>query len=226
MKSELEFVISGVHPSPWQTPVISRRGGCFYRGKSRREEGWLNYPDWKREVQIQARKAWGNRSLLKGPVKLHVEFVFKAPESQDCGVFAFLPFGWNKTKHQPKKPAVGRRVIPDVTNLLKALEDGLTGVVWIDDVQVVATSSTRIWGAQGGCVVRVWSLDESSYREPGPDVRQASDAVSGVPAGGRSRRRAKRGKHDSRATHIVGHADGHQNGQGVAPAAHGAGKVG
>jgi Holliday junction resolvase RusA-like endonuclease len=66
--------------------------------------------------------------LIEGPIALTLEFYLPRPKS--------LP---KKIQHHTKRP--------DLTNLEKAIEDGLNGVVYKDDSQIVSKHSVKYYDA-------------------------------------------------------------------------------
>lgn len=48
---------------------------------------------------------------------------------------------------------------PDIDNVIKAVYDGLNGVVWRDDVQVVDGRQRKRYAATPGVRVEIWELD-------------------------------------------------------------------
>ena len=67
------------------------------------------------------------RELVEGPVGLRVCFYFARPKS--------LP---KKVLHHIKKP--------DLSKLIRSIEDSLTNIVWGDDSQVVHVVATKQYG--------------------------------------------------------------------------------
>ena len=54
----------------------------------------------------------------------------------------------------------GKRIVrTDVDNLLKFVNDLLTGVVWEDDSQIFELRATKLHGSESGIDLRVWILD-------------------------------------------------------------------
>lgn len=49
---------------------------------------------------------------------------------------------------------------PDIDNVVKAIFDGMNGIVWKDDSQVVALSVQKIYGEAPGVSVGVYSVEE------------------------------------------------------------------
>jgi len=55
----------------------------------------------------------------------------------------------------------GNRIVrTDVDNLLKFVNDLLTGVVWEDDSQIFELRATKEHGPESGIELRVWIIDE------------------------------------------------------------------
>jgi len=90
---------------------------------------------WKGAAQMHMRQQWGNRGLLDGPVFVEVLAIFTCPVSQH-----------RKTHPREVEWKPGR---PDAENVVKAVLDAATGIVWVDDSQVVRLTVTKIRGAQG-----------------------------------------------------------------------------
>lgn len=73
--------------------------------------------------------------LLDGPLCLTARFFLPRPKS--------LP---KRVQYPSRKP--------DLSKLIRALEDALTGVIWNDDAQVVMVTATKHYG-EPGCMVVV-----------------------------------------------------------------------
>lgn len=81
--------------------------------------------------------------LLDGPLVLVVQFYVPRPKSH-YGARGLRPSA-------PDYPAVR----PDVTKLLRAVEDACTGVVWRDDAQVVEQHAGKSYGEPARAYVTV-----------------------------------------------------------------------
>jgi crossover junction endodeoxyribonuclease RusA len=46
----------------------------------------------------------------------------------------------------------------DIDNLAKLVLDAMTGVVWVDDAQIVRQSQAKVYGERPGAMVTVWEL--------------------------------------------------------------------
>lgn len=102
---------------------------------------------WKDDVRVAARKAivihWGSTGTVPftGPVRLNVAFHFARPKGH---------FGTGKNADRVKASApVVPIVKPDVTKLIRTVEDALTGIMWRDDSQVVYQAISKHYTLDG-----------------------------------------------------------------------------
>lgn len=100
--------------------------------------------DWKKNVRLIAAELMSARpGTFQGPLMLVATFYQERPKSH---------FGTRGLKPSaPKYPAVR----PDVTKLLRPLEDALTGVVWDDDQQIVEQIARKRYGSPVRAEIRV-----------------------------------------------------------------------
>jgi len=114
IKTELEFTVPG-EPVPWQRPDNRKGGGRMDTPRNKAV---------KQHIALEATKAMrGKNELLDGPLKLSVAFFYSWPKSYS-----------HKRRMQPC--AFAKDTKPDLSNLVKLVEDALNGIVWIDDGQV------------------------------------------------------------------------------------------
>ena len=85
---------------------------------------------WRKAVAYHAKNEC--KHVLTGPLVLEVAFVLKRPLSHRRKDGSTLPGA-------PRYPIVK----PDATKMLRAVEDALTGIAWIDDAQVVRQVVTK-----------------------------------------------------------------------------------
>jgi len=99
---------------------------------------------WMAMVQEAARGALPpNWVVHSGPVKLFVVFHRSRPKAHYT----------TKGTVKPSAPA-HPTVKPDLTKLLRAIEDALTGIVWRDDSQIIYQAASKEYaGADLTCVV-------------------------------------------------------------------------
>lgn len=93
---------------------------------------------YERFVAMHAKKALVNVEPLACPVELQVMFLFQRPKK--IGKDHIL-YGW------PGRQWLGHR--PDLSNLIKAVEDAIIGIVYLDDSQVVSIISAKMYAAEG-----------------------------------------------------------------------------
>lgn len=114
----ITFTVYG-SPVPQGRPRFFRRGnhvGTYDPAKSK---------DWKSEVKWQAIEQ--KVKIQDGPLSLSLRFILPRPKS--------LP---RKVEHHVKKP--------DVDNLVKCTLDGLKGICYQDDSQVVVLVASKHYG--------------------------------------------------------------------------------
>ena len=144
MKEEIRIEIPG-RPVPWSVK-IGRRGA----------HGVLLTPHrlriWQDAATLFARIAMRGRKTIECAVKFSMVAIFPIPK------------GWNKAKHQDAVDGkVLHKVLPDMTNLLKATEDALTEAkVWTDDGLVCRQETAKLYGQNPGVYVVVTPIEEQS----------------------------------------------------------------
>ena len=111
-------------------PVMTNGRVATYAMDSNKKSG-----PWMAEVRAMAAAAFGGKPLLDGPVILGAQFHFARPQSH---------YG---TKGLKRSAPLIHTQTPDVSKLLRSLEDSLTGVVWRDDRQIwcYASYTGKYW---------------------------------------------------------------------------------
>jgi len=102
-------------------------------------------------VRLAASEAWEGREILSGPVKLSLCFNLPRPKNH---------YGTGKNIYVLKHSApFFHTKTPDITKLIRAVEDALTGVVWRDDSQVYAQNTIKLYadGRSGVMVTIEWT---------------------------------------------------------------------
>ena len=122
-------------------PKVSTMGGKFARmytpAKTANYEGLIAYT---------AQQAMAGAGIAPFPGPVHVDMVIRLP----------IPSSWSKKK---QLAAFEGRVMPtkkpDADNVIKAIFDGMNGVVWNDDVQAVSIFVRKIYDTRPGVGVAV-----------------------------------------------------------------------
>lgn len=114
---------------------------------------------WMQYVRAKAREAWrdGPRQggpPIAGPCVLAIAFRFLRPRSH-----LSTRQGATRADVKPSAPA-DHVYTPDLTKLIRGVEDALSGVAWKDDCQVIGYASmTKHWSSQWhGADVAVYEL--------------------------------------------------------------------
>lgn len=98
-------------------------------------------------IRLLAQQEMAGRAPFEGPVKLELRAVFDVPSS------------WSKKKEADALTGQIRPTKkPDIDNIAKAWNDGLNGVVYKDDAQIVVQSLSKYYGPQALVVVTVSPL--------------------------------------------------------------------
>lgn len=101
-----------------------------------REGNYDKLYTWRNLVAVEARKAWGDRPPTEFPVKLGITFCFVRPKSH-------FGTGRNAGKLKPHAPQFPTsRSVGDLSKLVRAIEDAMTGIVYDDDSRIVRYGDT------------------------------------------------------------------------------------
>lgn len=142
--SAFEVVVFGrPQPAGSKRAFVNRRSG-----RAHVVDAAKGSQPWKQEVAGAALRACGGvPMLLDGPLILDVKFFLRRPQGH---------YRTGRNAHLLRDAAPGYPLgRPDVTKLLRAVEDALTTVVWRDDAQVVYQLASKHYGTPERCEVRV-----------------------------------------------------------------------
>lgn len=137
----VQFVVPG-EPVGKGRPRIGRVGNharMFTPAKTASYEGL---------IALAGTEAMDGRVLLDCPVMVEMRIVLAIPASKS-----------KKFKAQALAGEVFPTKKPDMDNVIKAIYDGLNGVVWKDDVQVVDAFVRKRYGEVPGVHVRIVPLE-------------------------------------------------------------------
>lgn len=127
-------------------PVPQGRPRACIRGKHASVYEDAKSKDWKKTIAVHAQyqldrlsfDVKGPRVLIDTAIKLEVEFRLLRPKSVSV----------------KKRPEPITR--PDLDNLVKAVKDALTGVLWRDDSQVIELEAKKVYDNPPGVDITVW----------------------------------------------------------------------
>ncbi|GLO24232.1 RusA family crossover junction endodeoxyribonuclease [Pseudomonas putida] len=140
----VQFLVPG-EPVGKGRPRIGRVGGharMFTPQKTASYEGL---------IAMAGTEAMAGRTLLEGAVMVEMRIVLAIPQSMS-----------KKRKAQAIAGELFPTKKPDMDNVIKAIYDGLNGVVWKDDVQVVDAFVRKRYGEVPGVHVRIVPLEAAA----------------------------------------------------------------
>lgn len=110
-------------------------------------------------VAYAAERAMAGRQLLAGPCRIELDVVCTVPASWSLKKQAMACAGdvWPTKK-------------PDADNVLKAVCDGINGVVWNDDTQAVVVAMRKRYGRTPGVSVVVSAIESAAQQMPLPQA--------------------------------------------------------
>ena len=117
-------------------PQPKERPYSIGRGKRRTPPRTVNF---ELTVAAEFRLQHPFHEILTGPVGMEVDIQFRRPKTVKNG-------------YRHTSPG-------DATNIVKAIEDGLNRVAWVDDRQVADSHVIKHWGDCDRIVVSIWPLE-------------------------------------------------------------------
>ena len=106
---------------------------------------------FKRQLGMLARQAMQERGLetFDGPLEVCMEFYRPVQASIS-----------NKERARRLSGIHRPTVKPDLSNYIKALEDGLNGIIWVDDNRIVQIVAEKKYSDRPRIVIEVNKVDE------------------------------------------------------------------
>jgi Holliday junction resolvase RusA-like endonuclease len=133
----MQFHIDG-EPVPKGRPKFTSRAG-FMRTYTPRKT-----VDYELAVKAAAQAAMGPTDLLETPVGVYLYIRLSIPKSHSKKRREACLSGQEK----PIKK-------PDIDNLAKSILDGMNGVIWKDDSQIVSLHVTKVYASGAGVDVLI-----------------------------------------------------------------------
>ena len=132
----ISFTVPG-KPVPMARPRVTSHG-TYTPAKCK---------EYKEAVAIVAKAAMRGRKPLTGVISCDCYFVFEPPKSTPKGKIIDMIHAYHTTK-------------PDTDNLLKAITDSLSGIVYVDDKQIAVIRGEKRYGYPARAEVEI-SEEES-----------------------------------------------------------------
>jgi Holliday junction resolvase RusA-like endonuclease len=137
----IRFDVHGVPISQGSKTVGHSKGRTWVR-----DDNDKRLRPWRSSVAAAAAEAMSHYRavLLHGPVRLDVEFRFPRPRGH---------YGTGRNADALKLSApVHHTGTPDLDKLVRSIGDALTGIVLVDDSQIVHVSASKSYGQAGATV--------------------------------------------------------------------------
>lgn len=146
-------------------------------GKAQVVDTCKSGPPWRESVRYHALTAIAGMPienvLIDEPIELNVVFYFVRPKGHFRKSEKFKGQLNVTAPHWPTKR-------PDVTKMLRALEDALNGFVWRDDSLVVVQAARKVYADRSGAYVTIApSLYPSDY-EPSQNASRMQAIMDGL----------------------------------------------
>ncbi len=144
---DLSFDVVGM-PTPKGSTTRMPNGATLPAGTPASRERMAK---WRDDVRARAAREMAGAPLMRGPIRLLVEFRLPVPASMPKRDFGWLP-------HAKR---------PDVDKLFRALGDALTGTVWVDDSQVCVSAINKVyaWDGRCGATVDIHEIHEQNAKD-------------------------------------------------------------
>lgn len=143
----LDMFVPGV-PRPGGSKkawVYTPKGGGKPRAAMQDASG-ANGKNWRSAIVGVLASAW-KWPPLDCPLAVDFEFTMPRPKAH------YRPNG----ELRPNAP-VFHTGKPDTTKLVRAAEDSINGIAWVDDSRIVIQNATKVYGDRPGMAVRVQAL--------------------------------------------------------------------
>ena len=143
-RKSIKIAVNG-DPIPWSVPKRGRWGGSLPNDR---------LVAWQHEIAVAAMEVFGPRVPWAKAVifRAHFELMRAMPKSASFGDAAVPEVYWDEVHSMYRMKGKGA----DLTNLIKAAEDALQSIVYVDDAQVATHSHcTSVWSKTPGVVIVV-----------------------------------------------------------------------
>ena len=139
MTNAITFTVLGI-PAPQgsKTSGLTKSGHPFTREANPRTR------PWRQAVAAEALASWQNKAM-EGPVELVAAFFFPRPKSH---------YRTGKHSHDLRADApIHHTSKPDLSKLVRAVEDAMTGIIYRDDSQISAMAPKKVYTESNPCAI-------------------------------------------------------------------------
>lgn len=118
------------------------------RPKPRFEESSKLLPGWRRSIRAAMEPLMEGRPLLDGPIEVRVRFWFMRPQHHHVAGDRSRPLKASAPRYHAQSP--------DLSKLLRGMEDDLNKLVWTDDSRIARfVDPVKLWGEQPGMEISI-----------------------------------------------------------------------
>lgn len=139
MKTPIDFIVDGKPQPAGSKRAFVLKGGAN-KGRAIVTDANPNSKDWKIDVRTTAKQHYSGEPW-ECPIVMELTFYLQRPKGH---------FGSGKNASSLRSGAPPYPVSkPDATKLCRGVEDALTGVLWVDDSQIVTQHIEKRYGKPG-----------------------------------------------------------------------------
>lgn len=135
---KVQFIIPG-------KPMGKQRARTLKTGRSYTPKETVNYETLVKLAYSQLE----NKKYFEGPLKVYITAYFSIPTSTSKGKTNLMMSG----KMRPTKK-------PDMSNIIKIIEDALNGIAYKDDCQIVEVVADKFYSTMPRVEVELWEVME------------------------------------------------------------------
>lgn len=152
MSTPICFFVPGI-PAPGGSKkgFAIKKGGVYTGRVIITDAAGQRNKNWRAAVALAAQAQTGEAGVLRGP--LRVDFSFVMPRLKAHFHSGKAKFG--QLREDAPKWHVSK---PDRTKITRSTEDALKGVIYADDSQIVDGQTTKCYGDQSGCLIKITPL--------------------------------------------------------------------
>jgi len=152
MKLLVEFVVWGKpEPRGSKTAAARKGGGLYYRDANAESYTWMATVEEFARIAMLDAELTPTLDAVTDPIRLDVVFYVERPAGHYTTKGVLSAAG--RRKLYPKSK-------PDRGKYLRAIEDAMTKLVYVDDAQIVSGTVDKRYGAPARAVVKVFTLHE------------------------------------------------------------------
>jgi Holliday junction resolvase RusA-like endonuclease len=142
MKTPIRIVIPGPPTAKARAQIVKQKGGKAHGYTPKKTASYES------RVYAEGRRVMGDTPPLRCPVSMQISINKPLPQS------------WPKwRKEYALRGLVRPAAVPDCSNVVKAVEDGLIGVVYVDDCQIVDADAEQWYAEQPEVIVTIYKLE-------------------------------------------------------------------